>query len=213
MPVVDDWALMPDGRIAVVRGKDYHVDWLNLDGTWTSGPKIPYNWERMDDDAKSKFIDSVKVEAEKQRETINRAMQSGVNNANSAMGGAAGGQPVRVEMRIEGGGGGGGGGRPQQGVQQISAPSLNFVSPKELPDYRPAFRQGAVRADEEGNLWVRTTHPSDAGPIYDVVNGKGELTDRVKLPFGRVISGFGKGVVYLGVQDDKGARLEMARIK
>jgi hypothetical protein len=213
MPTVDDWALLPDGRIAVVRGKDYHVDWLALDGTWTSSPKIPYNWERMDDDAKSKFIDSVKVEAEKQREAMNRAMQSGVANANQMTGGmiAAGGQPMRVEMRVDGGGGGGA--RPQQGVQQISAPSINFVSPKELPDYRPAFRQGAVRADLDGNLWVRTTQPSDAGPIYDVINTKGELVDRVKVPFGRVISGFGPGVVYMGVQDEKGARLEMARVR
>ncbi|HEY3286057.1 MAG TPA: hypothetical protein VGJ96_02940 [Gemmatimonadaceae bacterium] len=210
MPVVDDWALLPDGRIAVVRGKDYHVDWLGTDGKWTATAKIPYNWERLDDDAKVKFIDSVKVEAEKQREVINRAMQNGVNNANAVMGGAAAGQPVRVEMRFEGGGGGA---RPQQGVQQISAPTINFVAPKELPDYRPAFRMGAVRADGEGNLWVRTTAPTDAGPIYDVINGKGELIDRVKLPFGRVISGFGPGVVYMGVQDEKGARLEMARIK
>lgn len=210
MPVVDDWALMPDGRIAVVRGKDYHVDWLNTDGSWTASPKIPYNWERLDDDAKEKFIDSAKVEAEKQRENMNRVLQSGVNNANAAMGGAASGQPMRVEMRIDGGGGGA---RPQQGVQQITAPTINFVKPKDLPDYRPAFRQGAARADDDGNLWVRTTLLSDAGPIYDVINGKGELIDRVKLPFGRVISGFGKGVVYMGVQDDKGARLEQARIK
>ncbi|MBI2409039.1 MAG: hypothetical protein HYV19_12130 [Gemmatimonadetes bacterium] len=210
MPVVDDWALMPDGRIAVVRGKDYHVDWLALDGTWASSPKIPYSWERLDDDAKEKFIDSVKVEAEKQRELMNRAMQNGVANANQMLGGAASGQPMRVEMRFEGGGGGG---RPQQGVQQISAPSVNFVKAKELPDYRPVFRTGAVRADQDGNLWVRTTAPSDAGPIYDVINGKGELVDRVKLPYGRVISGFGPGVVFMGVQDDKGARLEMARIK
>ncbi len=212
MPVVDDWALMPDGRIAVVRGKDYHVDWLNTDGSWSSSPKIPFNWERLDDDGKEKFIDSVKVEAEKQREAMNRAMASGVNNANAAMAGAAGGgQQVRMtfEMRSDGGGAA----RPQQGVQQIAAPSINFVKPKDLPDYRPAFRQGSVRSDTDGNLWVRTTQPTDAGPIYDVINGKGELVDRVKLPFGRVISGFGPGVVYMGVQDEKGARLEMARIK
>ena len=214
MPVVDDWALLPDGRIAVVRGKDYHVDWLGTDGTWTSSPKIPYNWERLDDDGKDKFIDSVKVEAEKQREALNKALASGVNNANALMGAGAagGGGGMRVEMRIEGPGGGGGA-RPQQGVQQITAPSMNFVSPKELPDYRPVFRQGAVRADTDGNLWVRTTAPTDAGPIYDVINGKGELVDRVKLPFGRVISGFGPGVVFMGVQDEKGARLEAAKIK
>jgi hypothetical protein len=212
MPVVDDWALLPDGRLAVVRGKDYHVDWLGTDGKWTSTPKVPYNWERLDDDAKEKFIDSVKVEAEKQREAMTRAMQNGVANANQMMAGAGGGGGMRIEMRV-GEGGGGGGGRPQQGVQQISAPAINFVKPKDLPDYRPAFRQGAVRADGQGNLWVRTTAPTDAGPIYDVLNDKGELVDRVKLPFGRVISGFGPGVVYMGVQDEKGARLEMARIK
>ncbi len=211
MPVVDDWALLPDGRLAVVRGKDYHVDWLGTDGKWTTTSKIPYSWERLDDDAKQKFLDSVKVEVEKQRENINRAMQQGVANANTMLGGAGGGGNVRIEMRVEGPGGGGG--RPQQGVQQISAPSINLVGAKELPDYRPVFRPGSVRSDDDGNVWVRTTAPSDAGPIYDVINGKGDLIDRVKLPFGRVISGFGPGVVYMGVQDDKGARLEMARIK
>ncbi|MDQ8155143.1 MAG: hypothetical protein P3B98_10835 [Gemmatimonadota bacterium] len=215
MPVVDDWALMPDGRIAVVRGKDYHIDFLGTDGSWTSTPKIPYNWERLDDDAKEKFLDSAKVEAEKQRENISRAMQNGVAGVNQAMAGMAGpgggGGGMRIEMRIEGGPGGGA--RPQQGVQQISAPSINFVDKKELPDYRPAFRQGSVRADLSGNLWIRTTAPTDAGAIYDVVNDKGELIDRVKLPFGRVISGFGTDVVYMGVQDDTGARLEMAKIR
>ncbi len=220
MPVVDDWALMPDGRIAVVRGTDYHVDWRNLDGSWTATPKIPYNWERLDDDGKEKFLDSAKVEAEKQREILSRTMQGGIAGAAAALGfpgggggggGAGGGGGMRIEMRIDGPGGGGG--RPQQGVQQISAPSINFVKAKDLPDYRPAFRQGAARADTDGNLWVRTTAPSDAGPIYDVINGQGALVDRVKLPFGRVISGFGPGVVYMGVQDEKGARLEMARIK
>ncbi|MHB1313058.1 MAG: hypothetical protein ACYC3L_13665 [Gemmatimonadaceae bacterium] len=209
MPTVDDWALMPDGRVAVVRGKDYHVDWLGTDGKWTSTPKVPYNWERLDDEGKQKFIDSSKVEAEKQREVMNRALAAGVNNAGAAVGGGGGQPQMRFEMRVEGGGGA----RPQQGVQQVNAPAINFVDPKELPDYRPVFRPGAARADVEGNLWVRTTAPSDAGPIYDVINGKGELVDRVKLPFGRVISGFGPGVVYMGVQDGTSARLEMAKVR
>ena len=32
-----------------------------------------------------------------------------------------------------------------------------FVSPSELPDYRPAFMQNSVRADLDGNVWIRTT--------------------------------------------------------
>ncbi|MEK7240376.1 MAG: hypothetical protein AAB224_07295 [Gemmatimonadota bacterium] len=212
MPVVDDWALLPDGRIAVIRGSDYHVDWLGNDGKWTSTPKIPYNWERLDDDGKQKFLDSAKVEMEKAREASQRAMASGVNNAAAAMGGAADGGNVQMRFEMRGDGGGGSA-RPQPGVQQVSMPAINMVPVSEIPDYRPAFRPGAVRADAEGNLWVRTTAPSDAGAIYDVIDAKGELIDRVKLPFGRVISGFGPGVVYMGVQDGASARLEMARIK
>src|SRR5450759_282901 len=211
MPVVDDWALMPDGRIAVIRGKDYHVDWLGTDGKWTTTPKIPYNWERLDDDGKQKFLDSAKVELEKQREANQKAMANGVNNAAAAMAGGGGGS-MRIEMNV-GGPGGNASTRPQPGVQQINMPAIAMVPIKDLPDYRPAFRMGAARSDVDGNLWIRTTAPTDAGAIYDVVNGKGELVDRVKLPFGRVISGFGPGVVYMGVQDGASARLEMARIK
>ncbi|MGH9423917.1 MAG: hypothetical protein ACRD3J_28330, partial [Thermoanaerobaculia bacterium] len=33
LPVVDDWAMTPDGAVAFVRGHDYHVDWVNPDGS------------------------------------------------------------------------------------------------------------------------------------------------------------------------------------
>jgi hypothetical protein len=55
---------------------------------------------------------------------------------------------------------------------------------------------------------------SGGQPIYDIVNAKGELVDRVQLPPFRAIAGFGRGVVYLGVTDPAGAvHLERARIK
>ncbi len=34
---------------------------------------------------------------------------------------------------------------------------MTFISPSELPDYRPAFAQGAAQADLDGNLWIRTS--------------------------------------------------------
>jgi hypothetical protein len=49
--------------------------------------------------------------------------------------------------------------------------------------------------------------------MYDVINVKGELVDRVLVPAGRVIAGFGRGVVYMGVRDGAGVRLEIARVK
>src|SRR6266480_5282288 len=52
LPQGDDWALLPDGTIALVRTKDFHVDWLNTDGTVSSTQKIPFNWERLTDEGK-----------------------------------------------------------------------------------------------------------------------------------------------------------------
>ena len=52
LPQGDDWVLLSDGTIALVRAKDYHVDLLNPDGTMTSSPKIPFQWERLTDEAK-----------------------------------------------------------------------------------------------------------------------------------------------------------------
>ncbi len=198
LPTIDDWAMMPDGRIAVVRGKDYHVDWLELDGRWTSTGKIPYTWERLDDDAKQRVVDSVTTERERLLEAGRRKREADsladTKSSNVTYSRNPDVPAARQQFRVV-------------RLTQLVVPA------KQLPDYRPAFGQGAVRADDDGNLWVRTTTASDAGHIYDVINGQGVLVDRVKLPFGRVISGFGKGVVYMGVLGGKGARLEMARFK
>lgn len=100
----------------------------------------------------------------------------------------------------------GGGGGP--------LPPLTMISPSELPDYKPAFAPGSTRADADGNLWVRTSQNVTARPVYDVINRKGELIDRVQLPANRVLVGFGEGgVVYLAVRDGATAHLEKARVK
>jgi len=93
---------------------------------------------------------------------------------------------------------------------------INVIPAIELPDYRPPFTQGATRADADGNLWIRTVPPKPVpgGPIYDVVNEKGELSDRLQLPPGYTLVGFGKGkVVYLSMRDAKGIHLARVRLK
>ena len=112
-----------------------------------------------------------------------------------------------------GGGGRGGAGGPNAG---FTLPPLVFVSPSELPDYKPPFFAGAVRADTDGNLWIRTipTRQVPGGPVYDVVNRKGELVDRVQIPAGRTIAGFGTGGnVYLTMRDSTGVTIERARVR
>jgi hypothetical protein len=57
IPVVDDWAVLADGSVAVVRGQDYHIDFINADGSLTRGPKMAYAWEPLSDDAKVALVD------------------------------------------------------------------------------------------------------------------------------------------------------------
>ena len=98
----------------------------------------------------------------------------------------------------------------------MELPPINLVNVDELPDYRPAFTSGSARGDLDGNLWVRTTSPvGNSGPIYFIINTKGEVIDRVQLPESRQLVGFGKnGDVYLAVRDAEGnARIERAKVR
>jgi hypothetical protein len=234
----DDWALLPDGTIALVRTKDYHVDWLGPDGTMTSSPKIPFQWERLTDEAKVAFIDSVRVAIEKARASGQFGAAGGPQimlrpaNDGAAVGarrdsatrdgqraGSAPpptGNPQTSTMTVTAGGNavvtavGPGGG----GAAGGQLPPLTMISPSELPDYKPAFAPGSTRADAEGNLWIRTSQNVDARPVYNVINRKGELIDRVQLPANRILVGFGAGgVVYLAVREGTTVHLEKARVR
>jgi hypothetical protein len=210
LPQGDDWALLPDGTIALIRTKDFHVDWLNPDGTTTASPKIPFQWERLTDEAKVAFVDSAKIAIEKQRASGQFGRDGGQIVTRTVDGPA--GAPRRD---------GPGGGNttvttagPVGGAPGGQLPPLTMVSPSELPDYKPAFAPGSTRADVDGNLWIRTSQNVDARPVYDIINRKGELIDRVQLPANRVLAGFGAGgVVYLAVRDGATAHLEKARIR
>ncbi|CAN5564349.1 hypothetical protein BH09GEM1_BH09GEM1_44580 [soil metagenome] len=229
LPVVDDWAVMSDGTVAFVRGRDYHVDFFGAGGVKTSSEKIPYEWQRMDDDDKSRFLDSAKASIERTRAAVaaggpgaTQALQQGMES----MGLGGGGAPTMIFMGGPGGpggaappqrgggdgagrgGDGGRGGAPGGGFQ---VPPINMVPISELPDYKPVFASGSVRADMDGRLWVRTipTKPTPGGAIYDVIDEEGKLVDRVQVPAGTTIAGFGKGgIVYLGVRDASGIHVQ-----
>jgi hypothetical protein len=209
MPQGDDWALLPDGTIAIVRTRDFHIDWLGPDGTMTSTGKIPFDWERLTDEQKVAFVDSAKTAIEKLRASGQFGL-GGVAQVTTRTAGpapASGSQPSGTSNTTVTAVGPGGAGNAQ-------LPPITMVSPSELPDYKPAFIPGSTRADPEGNLWIRTSKNVDARPVYDVVNRKGELIDRVQIPANRAIIGFGAGgTVFLGVRDGTVAHLEKARVR
>ena len=223
LPEADDWALMADGSVAVLRARDYHIDWIRADGTKESSGKVPFDWKRMSEDEKSAFLDSTKVTLEKLRARVAAGDKSAAADLTGiadlpGFGAAAGGGGGEGDHSHAGGGGGfggeaggrgnfGGRGRTESEVQPI-----NMVSASDLSDYVPPFTPGAARGDMEGNLWVRTTRGIDGGSIYDVISPKGLLLKRVLMPPGRVVAGFGKGgVVYTGVREDGRVRLEAAK--
>jgi hypothetical protein len=39
-PACDDWAPLPDGGLAIVRTRDYHIDWYSATGARTAGPRL-----------------------------------------------------------------------------------------------------------------------------------------------------------------------------
>jgi hypothetical protein len=181
MATGDEWAMLSDGSIAIVRWQDYHIDWIDADGTKRSGPKMLFDWRKASDDEKkfkvdsmTKWIDSmIKLEAA-------RPLPPGMPNMV----------------------------RPPQ-------PTFSFIPLDQMPTYHPPIRPGSVRADRDNNLWILPTTSSDAknGLLYDVVNRKGELYQRVQLPPGAVIAGFGKGgLVYLLQQAGDKWSLSRARV-
>ncbi len=250
---VDEWAVLSDGTIALVRGHDYHIDVTQPDGKTYAAAKLPFDWKRLTDEDKQALIDSAravqdKAVADAKASATNpaaaaaAAQEATIASAMASMGGGFGGGPPGgggFGGGPPGGGGGFGGGPPGGGPPGGGPPggfgggppgagpggppgglgsiSVEYVALKEIADYYPAIRAGAARADLDGQLWIvpTTSAQSKAGElVYDVVNNRGELSYRVRLPVGRSIAGFGhNGVVFLMYRDGtKGWQLERATV-
>ena len=290
LPTTDEWAVLSDGTVAIVRAIDYRVEYRNADGTWTSSAKLPYEWQRVTEDDKQRMIDSVK--AQQRRSAMNSYVtsmirwvnqygksypdsfkapegyrpQNGLSRdwrlppglqfpANYIFGCRPGETPTMTPApersaedsgpnRVRGEGGAGErltGGRPGipggpaaaqdsipsciptpvtvSGGNAPPAPTLRetgVMGASDLPDYRPPFTNGSVRADADGNLWIRTVQPRPipGGAVYDIVSRQGGLVDRLQLPQGYTLAGFGRGrVVYLSMRDATGIHLARVRLR
>ena len=274
LPMTDEWAVLPDGSVAFVRGIDYRVEYLDGDGRWTSSPKLPYDWQPMSEEAKKQLVDSVRAaEVANARTSYTTSVIRWVNQygrrrypggftapegyrppqgfgrdwalppgvffpENYIYACAPGEEPTMAERpagaadvdseapaaarEVSARGREPGVGRPScipapvPNTNPPPAPRLRepgVVSAQLLPDFRPPFATGAVRADADGNLWIRTITPrrGSGGIVYDIVNRAGELVDRLQLPPGYQIVGFGKGkVVYLAMRE--AGAMKLARV-
>jgi hypothetical protein len=200
-PSIDEWTVLSDGTIAVVRGTDYHVDWILPTGQRRSSPKLPFDWKRLTDADKQALIDSAKA----------------AESSASARGADGMGEASITITTSAGASGGGGGGASSvtfggsgvsvtgdgRGAQTTARPQLitDYPPLSAMPDYRPPLRGGAARGDMDGRLWIlpATSAQSREGElVYDVISPRDDRMERVRLPKGRVIAGFAPGgVVFL----------------
>ncbi len=210
----DDWAVMTDGSIAVVRGADYHVDWINTDGTHSASPPVAHAWKYYSAADKVRIADSINaVAAPKDSATIRSWRRDSAAVANGK------GDSVQAARRASA--------EADWGKDRFKARMLELIAkgpeprptfdpalePSEIPDTLPALSLfgGTVRADADNELWIPARQPSPVrtGTIYDIVNRQGKLIDRREVPLNAAIAGFGPGgVVYLTVGDDGAKKLE-----
>lgn len=211
LETIDEWTALADGSVAFVRGSDYHIDWIRANGVRESTSKLPFDWRPFSDSEKQHLIDSV------------RSVIDSVSAVAEKTGGAEavqGAQLLFLQSLMSLGPGSPLGGRQSKPVQRNAGPDgkliIDFVPLSAMPDYYPPIRAGAVKGDYANNLWIlpATSSLSKAGElVYDVVNTKGELFQRVRLPLGRSIVGFGPaGIIYM-MHKDRSGRWYLERTK
>jgi len=172
--VVDDWTVTSDGALAIVRGADYHIDWVAADGSVSTGSRIPARPKRLSDDEKAALIDSTRTVLEKLRPVRPAPKPVAPSSRGSACDPEA---PTQVNVSV------------RDDPVSIAAVSrgpgpLAFVASSELPDYVPPFAPASVRADLEGNVWIRTLEVVNGGSVYDVVRPDNPLVGRCVAALG-----------------------------
>jgi hypothetical protein len=92
---------------------------------------------------------------------------------------------------------------------------LQFVRAADLPDSMPPFTPNGMVADSDDNVWIQNYLPDRPGGgfVYDVVNKKGALVDRVELPLGTSLLAFTPGFALLRATDGRNVSIAKARLR
>ncbi len=200
-PYIDDAVVTSDGSLAIFSAREYRIDWVNPDGTRTQGARLSYPWQHITDDARVHMLDS--VNARRQRlfdSTVAQRIADSIRTGSPPMTLVNGYGPNGVRTQF---------------MMADPAPRLQpFATTVEVPDYLPAVGRDAVLADGDNDVWIHPIPTAAAGPdaVWDVINRKGELIDRVRITEGRTIVGFGAGgIIYLAAHDAGVTTIQKAR--
>jgi hypothetical protein len=213
---IDEWTILNDGSIAMVRGHDYRVDWLRSDGKKESSPKLAFDWRQMTEADKTTLIDTVQsqwISAARNKSLLIGPEHSPTPWPRTALSGSDDpAAPLHPSFDTT------------KAVPTVQLNNVHVLArmpdrPRadDVYDYYAPIRAGAALADMDNRLWILPTlsKQSRAGElVYDVVSTKSELLERVRVPQGRYIVGFGRdGVVYLAVGSLTGGGFTLERSK
>jgi hypothetical protein len=162
----DEWAVFPDGRVAIVRAADYHIDWIMPNGSRVTGPAVRYT--------------PIKMTAAdiKEEEALRARANSGALRMSVT---ADGGGPQRTSVGV-----GGPSGPPPE-------PLTDWPSVK--PPFRPGQASVWARPNGELWV-RRMEPAGANGTLYDVFNAQGGMSHQVRVADGLSIVGMGNGTIY-----------------
>jgi len=170
-------AVGADGRVAVVRVSDYHVEWIDPTGRKLSGPPVRFEPIRVTPAERRAFMDAQVVPGQ----IITRGNPDAGARALPRPPGRAG---------------------SARGSERPLPPGFDEASML-WPANKPPFPPNAASIAPDGRLWVlRENAHTDSTARYDVFDAQGRLAMRVELPRRTRLAGLGRGVVYLTRIDD-----------
>lgn len=168
----DEWTVFPDGRVAIVRASDYHVDWVMPDGAQRSSAPIRYSPIRMTA-ADIKEEEALRITARASQMSMTMTNDNGNQRSSVSMGAPAGAPPP--------------------------PPITDW--PEVKPPFRPNFQSVWARSNGELWV-RRTEPAGAKGTLYDVINAQGAVTHQVRVPEGLTVVGMGNGTVYTTKLDE-----------
>lgn len=231
LPQADDWALLADGTVAVMRVLDYHVDYYRPDGSHAASEKLPFDWKRITDEEKTKLVDSLATMAKAASERMGQGGGGGFRmnfepiaaeklpdyyppvrqgssiadrNGNLWVIPTTSNLSAQLAQTFMGSTRGMGGG-PPMGGQPAGGAGRAGVAP------RDSSRQGPPPAAMMAMMGAMANQPP---LVYDVVSPAGKLIERVKMPPGRQIVGFGPdGLLFVTAREGRQLYLETLKLK
>lgn len=168
----DEWAVFPDGRVAIVRAADYHVDWVMPDGSKRSSAPIRFTPIRMT---------AAEIRYEEEQRNAARANQMSVS---VSMG--PGGRQASAQMG------------PPPGAPPLE-PLTDW--PEVKPPFRSGLASVVARPNGELWV-RRTEDARARGTLYDVIDAQGRVAYQLRLADGVTLVGFGNGTIYTTVKDE-----------